>query len=62
MIKTNICKINVDTDIRLAFTAGIREYLSTHPQEIDPRKYLKFAMDYAIIQIEKTIDLCQNQK
>lgn len=36
----NICKINVDSDIRMATTLAVREYLSTNPKEIDPRKYL----------------------
>lgn len=35
-----VCKINIDTDLRLAMTATIREYLTTHPEEFDPRKYL----------------------
>lgn len=38
-----ICKINIDTDIRLAVTAEIRKYLSMHPGEFDPRSYLKEA-------------------
>lgn len=40
-----ICKINVDTDLRLAMTASIREYFTLHPEEIDPRKYLGVARD-----------------
>jgi fructose-bisphosphate aldolase, class II len=35
-----VCKINIDTDIRLAMTAVIRKYLSDHPEDFDPRKYL----------------------
>jgi fructose-bisphosphate aldolase, class II len=35
-----VCKINIDTDIRLAMTAVIRKYLSDNPGEFDPRKYL----------------------
>lgn len=35
-----VCKINIDTDLRLAMTASIREYLAVHPEEFDPRKYL----------------------
>ncbi|MFP4316392.1 MAG: class II fructose-1,6-bisphosphate aldolase [Desulfovibrionales bacterium] len=35
-----VCKINIDTDIRLAMTAVIRKYLHEHPGEFDPRKYL----------------------
>ena len=36
-----ICKINIDTDIRLAMTASIRKQLVEHPEEFDPRSYLK---------------------
>jgi|UniRef100_A0A7V3RHR2 fructose-bisphosphate aldolase class II len=39
-IKNGIAKINVDTDIRIAFTAGIREYLTKHPEVFDPREIL----------------------
>lgn len=35
-----VCKINIDTDLRLAMTASIRECLTLHPEEFDPRKYL----------------------
>lgn len=36
-----VCKINIDSDGRLAFTAKIREFLWNNPAEFDPRKYLK---------------------
>ncbi len=36
-----VCKINVDTDLRLAMTACIREHFATHPADFDPRQYLK---------------------
>ncbi|MCP3175542.1 MAG: class II fructose-bisphosphate aldolase [Desulfuromonadales bacterium] len=35
-----VCKINIDSDGRLAVTAKVREYLANHPEEFDPRKYL----------------------
>jgi len=35
-----VCKINIDSDGRLAVTAKVREYLVNHPEEFDPRKYL----------------------
>ncbi len=35
-----VCKINIDSDGRLAVTARVREYLSKNPGEFDPRKYL----------------------
>jgi fructose-bisphosphate aldolase class II len=39
-----VAKINVDTDGRLAFTAGLRKAFATNPKEFDPRKYLGPAM------------------
>ncbi len=38
--KYGVCKVNIDTDLRLAMTAEIRRYLIEHPEEFDPRKYL----------------------
>ncbi len=38
--KSAVCKINIDSDGRLAMTAKIREVLATKPKEFDPRKYL----------------------
>jgi len=38
--RSGVCKINIDTDIRLAMTAVIRKYFREHPEEFDPRKYL----------------------
>jgi fructose-bisphosphate aldolase class II len=35
-----VCKINIDSDGRLAMTAAVREVLATQPAEFDPRKYL----------------------
>ena len=37
----SVCKINIDSDIRLAITASIRKYLAEHPDHFDPRQYLK---------------------
>lgn len=38
--KLGVCKINVDTDLRMAMTAAIRQVLAENPAEFDPRKYL----------------------
>ena len=35
-----VCKINIDSDLRLAFTAAIRQYLAENPSHFDPRQYL----------------------
>ena len=36
-----VCKINIDSDLRLAMTACIRKYFAEHPDHFDPRQYLK---------------------
>ncbi|MDH6312558.1 fructose-bisphosphate aldolase class II [Parabacteroides sp. PFB2-10] len=42
-----VCKINIDSDSRLAMTAAVREVLATKPGEFDPRKYMGAARDNA---------------
>ena len=46
-IKHGVRKINIDTDIRLAMTAAIRQYLFQNPSKFDPRDYLKPAREAA---------------
>ena len=41
-----VCKINIDSDLRLAMTAGIREVLFDNPAAYDPREYLKVGRQY----------------
>ena len=36
-----VCKINIDSDLRLAMTGTIRKYLAENPSHFDPRQYLK---------------------
>ena len=43
--KHGICKVNIDTDLRLAMTAEVRKYLIENPADFDPRKYLGPARD-----------------
>jgi fructose-bisphosphate aldolase class II len=43
--KSAVCKINIDSDSRLAMTAAVRKVLATKPGEFDPRKYLGPARD-----------------
>ena len=38
--KGAVCKINIDSDLRLGMTAGIREHFAQHPDHFDPRQYL----------------------
>ncbi|MBR2505791.1 MAG: class II fructose-1,6-bisphosphate aldolase [Bacilli bacterium] len=43
--KMAVCKINIDSDLRLAMTAGIRKVFNEHPDYFDPRQYLGPARD-----------------
>lgn len=43
-IKHGVRKINIDTDLRLASTGAIRKFMTEHPSEFDPRKYLAASM------------------
>ena len=38
--RSAVCKINIDSDLRLGLTAGIREHMMAHPDHFDPRQYL----------------------
>ncbi len=44
--KSAVCKINIDSDLRLAMTAGIRQVLFDDPSVFDPRTYLKVGRQY----------------
>ena len=44
--KSAVCKINIDSDSRLAFTAGVRQTFDEHPEYFDPRQYCGKAREY----------------
>ena len=50
--KSAVCKINIDSDLRLAMTGTIRKHFAEHPGDFDPRQYLKPARE-AIKQMVK---------
>lgn len=53
--KYGICKVNIDTDLRLAMTAEVRKYLKEHPADFDPRKYLGPARDAIMMMVQHKI-------
>ena len=55
-----VCKVNIDTDLRLAMTAKIREIFATKPEEFDPRKYLGPARDEIVRMVERKLDVLNN--
>jgi fructose-bisphosphate aldolase class II len=56
-VKNGVSKINTDTDIRIAFTAGVREYLLKNPKGFDPRKIIGFARDMMQQVVEDRIKI-----
>ncbi|MBO1437802.1 class II fructose-1,6-bisphosphate aldolase [Meiothermus sp. CFH 77666] len=56
-IPNGIAKINIDTDLRLAFTAGIREVVVGNPKEFDPRKLLGKGREYLKQVIKEKFEL-----
>ncbi|MDD3224215.1 MAG: class II fructose-1,6-bisphosphate aldolase [Clostridium sp.] len=51
-----VCKINMDTDLRLAMTASIRKVFAEEPKVFDPRKYLGAGRDHIQDLVEKKIE------
>jgi fructose-bisphosphate aldolase class II len=59
-----VCKINIDTDLRLAMTASVREYLVKNPGDFDPRQYLSPAREAIKKMVQhkiKDVLNCSNQ-
>ena len=50
-----VCKINMDTDIRLAMTAAVREFMAENPDKFDPRGYLGAAREKIQALVENKI-------
>ena len=53
--KSAVCKINIDSDLRLGLTAGIREHMAAHPDHFDPRQYLTDGRAYVKEVVEHKI-------
>ena len=53
--KSGVCKINLDSDIRLAMTANIRKYMAENPEAFDPRSYLKPARQAVKDMVQRKI-------
>jgi len=55
--KYGVCKVNVDTDLRLALTAKIREVFATKPEEFDPRKYLAPGREAIVSMVKRKLEM-----
>ena len=56
-VNRGICKVNIDTDMRIAFTVFIRKTMSEKPDVFDPRKYLGAGRDAIVDVVKYKIDL-----
>ena len=52
-----VCKINVDSDIRIAMTAAVRKHFAENPTHFDPRQYLTPARDLIEEVVAHKIDV-----
>ena len=57
-VKNGICKVNYATDLRIAFTKGVKAYMVAHPDAFDPKKYATQGMDEVRKYVEQKIDVC----
>lgn len=58
--KSGVCKVNIDTDLRLAMTASIRKAFVEHPEDFDPRKYLGPAREAIKQMVMHKLDVLGN--
>jgi fructose-bisphosphate aldolase class II len=58
--KSGVCKVNIDTDLRLAMTAAIRKSFMEKPENFDPRKYLAPARDAIKQMVMHKLDILGN--
>jgi len=59
-IKCGICKVNYATDLRIAFSKGVKEVLDKNPDTIDPKKYNANGREFVKKYVMKKIKVCQS--
>lgn len=57
-IKRGICKVNYATDLRIAFTKGVKEVLDANPETIDPKKYNACGREYVKQYVMSKMEVC----
>lgn len=57
-IKRGICKVNFATELRIAYTDGVKEFLAANPGAFDPKKYGKVAMEHVKAIVETRMKMC----
>ncbi|WP_002148913.1 tagatose-bisphosphate aldolase subunit GatY [Bacillus cereus] len=59
-IRLGICKVNIATELKIAFVTALRHYLHTHPEENDPRKYFSNAILAMKQVVADKIKMCKS--
>lgn len=57
-IKRGICKVNFATELRIAYSDGIKKYLAENPDGFDPKKYGTIGMENVTALVKEKIDVC----
>ncbi len=57
-IKRGICKVNFATELRIAYTDGVKEFLTANPDAFDPKKYGKVAMEHVKEIVKTRMKMC----
>ena len=57
-IRRGICKVNFATELRIAYTEGVKEFLEKNPEAFDPKKYGKEAMERVKEIVKLRMGMC----
>ena len=60
-IKRGICKVNFATELRGAFSNGVKKYLAENPDAFDPKKYSAVGMEYVTELVKEKISVCGSE-
>lgn len=60
-ITRGICKVNFATELRAAFSDGVKEYLAANPDTYDPKKYNAVGMERVTALVKQKIDVCGSE-
>ena len=60
-IKRGICKVNFATELRVAFSNGVKKYLAENPDAFDPKKYTAVGMEYVTELVKEKISVCGSE-
>ena len=57
-IRRGICKVNFATELRIAYTDGVKDFLAANPDAFDPKKYGKVAMEHVKELVKRRMKMC----